>query len=126
VDLDHFDVKVDHTFSAKDNIYTRFSYQRTLTPPSPALPAPAYGSGTLSTETDIGDNDMLAWNHLFSPTFISSTKVAWNRLYTAIEPPHVFYNKELGLQGVDTSIPGMALFTVSGYSNLGLSNQLPN
>ncbi|MGH9663193.1 MAG: carboxypeptidase regulatory-like domain-containing protein, partial [Bryobacteraceae bacterium] len=29
VDLDHFDVKVDHTFSEKDSIYTRFSYQRT-------------------------------------------------------------------------------------------------
>ncbi|MGH9665119.1 MAG: TonB-dependent receptor domain-containing protein, partial [Bryobacteraceae bacterium] len=97
-----------------------------MTPATPALPAPAFGSGTLSAETDTGNNYMVAYNHVFSPTFIASTKVAWNRLYTAIEPPYVFYNQELGLQGVATTIPGMAQFTVSGYSNIGLSAQLPN
>ena len=126
VNLDHFDVKVDHTFSENDNVYTRFSYQRTVTPATPALPAPAFGSGTLSTETDIGNNYMLAYNHLFSPNFIVSTKVAWNRLYTDIEPPHEFYNQQLGLKGVATGIPGMAQFSISGYSNLGIGSTTPN
>jgi hypothetical protein len=48
--LDRFDVKVDHTFSEKDSVYTRFSYQKTVTPASPALPAPAYGGAGMRTD----------------------------------------------------------------------------
>jgi Outer membrane receptor proteins, mostly Fe transport len=125
-DLDHFDVKVDHTFSSKDSVYTRVSYQKTVLPLSTSLPAPAFGSGRLSTTTNTGNNYMLAYNHVFTPAFILSLKAAWNRLYTDIEPPRHFYNQELGLKGVATTIPGMAQFTVAGYTTLGIGSTTPN
>jgi hypothetical protein len=124
--LDHFDVKVDHTFSEKDSVYTRFSYQKTFIPPSNALPAPAFGSGTSSSTANTGNNYMLAYNHVFAPTFIASVKVAWVRFYTDIEPPQVLYNQQLGLKGVANDIPGMAQFAMSGYSNLGIGSTTPN
>jgi hypothetical protein len=125
-DLDHWDIKVDHTFSATDNVYVRFSNQVSSVPASANLPGPAFGGGTLSGETDTGNNYMLAYNHVFSPNLIVSTKVAWNRLFTDIEPPHEFYNQQLGLKGVATNIPGMAQFSTSGYANLGIGSTTPN
>ncbi|MCL5744017.1 MAG: carboxypeptidase-like regulatory domain-containing protein [Acidobacteria bacterium] len=127
-DRDHYDVKIDHMISAKDSIYGRYSYQQDLEPKSPSLPGPAWGSGQNTSDfTHTGHNIMMGWNHVFTPTLILSAKAAWNRLLTDREPPdNRFYNRELGLTGVNTSIPGMAQFTTAGYTNLGLGNNTPN
>ncbi len=127
-DRDHWDVKVDHTFSARDSAYTRLSYQRDLEPRSPALPGPAWGGGAEASDfTHTGNNFMVGYNHVFTPTFILSMKAAWNRLLTDREPPdNRVYNRELGLKGVNTTIPGMAQFSLSGYANLGIGATTPN
>ena len=124
--LDHYDIKIDHTFSSKDSIFTRFSNQKTFLPTSFALPPPAFGGGRLSSTTNSGNNYMLALNHVFTPSLILSAKIAWNRFYTDIEPPQEYYNQQLGLKGVATTIPGMASFTVAGYSSLGIGSTTPN
>ncbi|MEP7367668.1 MAG: TonB-dependent receptor [Acidobacteriota bacterium] len=127
-DRDHFDVKVDHTFSEKDSMYGRYSFQRDLEPKSPSLPPPAFGAGADTSDfTHTGHNMMLGYNHLFTPTFILSSKAAWNRLYTDREPPDdKAYNAVYGLKGVNTTIPGMAQFTMTGFTNLGLGATTPN
>jgi len=127
-DRDHWDIKIDHSLSSHDSLYARYSFQRDLEPRSPPLPPPAWGAGADTSDfTHTGNNVMLGYNRVFTPALVMSSKIAWNRLLTDREPPdqHV-YNRELGLQGVDTTTPGMAQFTVSGYSNLGLGPQTPN
>ncbi len=127
-DRDHFDVKIDHSLSSKDSIYGRYSYQRDLEPRSPDLPGPAWGSGADASDfTHLGNNVMVGYNRIFTPAFILSMKVAWNRMFTDREPPdNRLYNQELGLKGVNTTIPGMANFAMTGYSNIGIGATTPN
>jgi len=127
-DRDHWDAKIDHNFSSKDSIYGRFSYQRDLEPKSPSLPGPAWGGGQDASDfTHTGNNVMVAYNRVFTPTLILSTKAAWNKLLTDREPPdNRVYNRELGLKGVNTSIAGMAQFSMTGYTNLGIGSTTPN
>ncbi len=127
-DRDHYDIKIDHTISSMDSIYGRYSYQQDLEPKSPALPGPAWGAGQDASDfTHTGRNMMIGWNHIFTPSLILSAKASWNRLLTDREPPDDrVYNRELGLKGVNTTIPGMAQMTMTGYTNLGIGSTTPN
>ena len=127
-DRDRWDLKIDHTFSPSDNLSGRFSFQRDKEPRSPALPPPAYGTGQDATDFQHdGRNFVVAYNRIFSPTFIMATKAGWNRIYTDREPPMTNnVNKELGLRGVDTFIAGMGAFNVSGFTNVGIGANTPN
>jgi hypothetical protein len=127
-DRDHWDIKIDHTITARDSLYGRVSYQRDFEPRSPSLPGPAWGAGQDTSDfTHTGKNFMMGYTRVFTPALIMSGKIAWNRLLTDREPPdNRVYNRELGLQGVNTTIPGMAQFSVSGYTALGLGPQTPN
>jgi len=126
--VNKFDVRADHVFSSRDNISYRFSFQRNFQPPSPSLPSPAWGyslNGAQITKND-GRNMGLSWNHIFSPRLISATRLAWNYLATANRPPvETNYNRELGLNGVDQTLAGGALFGISGYTNLGIGGYVP-
>jgi hypothetical protein len=126
--IDKFDVRGDHLFSAKDNVYYRFSYQHDVRPPSPSLPAPAFGSGTqyASETTNEGRNMALVWNHVFSSKMVASTRLAWNRTYTLQLPAaKKNLNAEIGLRGVEQSQPGAASFAIAGYTALGIGGFLP-
>ncbi len=127
-DVDKFDVRVDHLFGQSDNVYYRFSYQRELEPFSPALPPPAYGGGDNARSFhNTGINTALVWNHVFTPTLISSSRVAWNRLFSQITAPiDENVNAELGLKGVNQTIGGGPQFSISGYTNLGIGSFVPN
>ena len=126
-DRDRWDLKIDHTFSSKDNIYGRFSYQRDKEPGAPPLPAPAYGGGGANFFQSDGRNVMVGHNHIFSPTFITSTKAGWNQIFTGSLPPmNNNVNQELGLRGVNTFLSGMALFGLSGFASVGIGGTTPN
>ena len=129
LDRDRWDIKIDHSFGAKDNFYSRYSYQRDYEPFSPTLPPPAFGAGAADSgnQTTTGHNWMAAYNHVFSPSFLLSSKVAWNRIFTTIVPEvDRNINAELGLKGVNTTVPGMAAFQPAGYTNVGIGTHLPN
>jgi len=129
LDRDRWDVKIDHNFSERDSFYSRYSYQKDYEPFSPTLPPPAFGAGAADSgnQTTTGHAWMAAWNHIFSPSFLVSSKVAWNRIFTTIIPEvDRSINAELGLKGVNTTIPGMAAFQPSGYTNVGIGTHLPN
>ena len=69
----------------------------------------------------------LVWNHIFTPNVITSTRAAWNKLYTDREPPIDYNaNAELGLSGVDQALAGAPIFNISGVTNLGLGPNVPN
>jgi len=129
LDRDRWDVKIDHNFGPRDTFYSRYSYQKDYEPFSPTLPPPAFGAGAADAgnQTTTGHAWMAAYNHVFSPTFIVSSKIAWNRIFTTIVPVvDRSLNAELGLRGVNTTVPGMAAFQPSGYTNVGIGTHLPN
>jgi hypothetical protein len=117
-----FTVRMDHTFSAKDNLFGTYSYD----------------NSTLD-QTDEFDNKVinartrrqivtLQENHIFRPTLINSIRVGYNRSFgasplsaTAVNP--LAADTSLGFVPGDTAgtldIPG-----VTGFSG-GLSTQAP-
>ena len=123
------DVRVDHVFSAKDNIFYRYSHDTRFIPASPNLPPPAIGGAgsTGGSFTHAGQNTGLAWNHVFTPTILTSTRLGWNNTDTQLAPL-VDYNAnaQLGIEGVDQSQPGAPLFNISGVTNLGIGSNVPN
>jgi hypothetical protein len=126
---DRWDIKIDHNFGSRDTFYSRYSYQKDFEPFSPSLPPPAYGAGAADAgnQTTTGHSWMAAYNHIFSPSFLVSSKVSWNRIFTTIVPViDRSINAELGLRGVNTAIPGMAAFQPSGFNNVGIGTHLPN
>lgn len=129
LDRDRWDARIDHHFGPNDILYGRYSYQRDFEPFSPTLPPPAFGAGTADAgnQTTTGHGWMANYNHVFTPMFVVSAKVAWNRIFTTIVPVvDRSLNAEIGLRGVNTSIPGMAAFNPAGYTSVGLGTHLPN
>ena len=128
-DVTRFDVRLDHTFRETDNIFARVShYGRTL-PAVLNLPAPAFGAngfdGTIS-----GWNTALGWNHIFSPSLITSTRVSWGySRFTRANPANAGkdnLNAKYGIKGGDVTTPGdFSDFTITGYRQLGIGQNNP-
>ncbi len=123
------DVRVDHNFSGTDNMFVRYSRDTRHIPASPNLPVPAIGGAgnTGGSFTHGGQNMGMAWNHIFTPTTLTSTRIGWNNTDTKLAPL-VDYNAnaQLGIVGVDQSQPGAPLFNISGVTNLGIGSNVPN
>jgi Carboxypeptidase regulatory-like domain/TonB dependent receptor len=121
-----FDIRIDHNLASRDTIYYRHSYYRTSHPSSPSMPPPLYGGFGAQKNQHDGWNAGLVWNHTFSPTLITSTRGAYNKVFSRIEPPvDKNLNAELGINGVNQDAPGFATFGISGYSEIGLGPWLP-
>lgn len=126
---DRGDVRVDHVFSGKDNMFYRYSHDTRFIPASPSLPPPAIGGAgsTGGSFTHGGQNMGLAWNHIFTPTTLTSTRLGWNNTDTQLAPLIDYNaNAQLGIEGVDREQPGAPLFNISGVTNLGIGSNVPN
>lgn len=125
-DIDRWDIRVDHNFSSSDTVFFRISRQKVTFPAALPLPPPAFGGGGVFDALTRHWNTGLSWNHVFSPTFLTSTRVGWNRARFARSNPAEAGQENLsakfGIKGVDHNIPGgFATFSLSGFRNLGLS-----
>ena len=128
-DVGRWDAKVDHVIDEKSNLSARFSNQHREIPSAPVLPAPAWGAGTsVSDYVHDGQNAMLSYNRIFSPSFIWELKLGWNRFDTARVAPidENLNDTLLDLPGVERSTPGMAQFSMTGFQPLGMGNFHPN
>ena len=76
-DWTKWDVRIDANLSTRNNVFWRFSKQKTYTPATLNLPAPAYGGAALDSNTD-GINTGATWNHIFSSNLVLSLRGAWN------------------------------------------------
>ncbi len=124
-DIDRWDLRIDHNFSAGDLVYFRYSSQKSFRPASSPLPAPAFGGD--SNFDNNGRNTALVWSHVFSPTIVTTTRLGWNQLFTDQQPPlDVNANAQLDLRGVDRTTPGAPRFNINGVTALGIGANLPN
>jgi hypothetical protein len=128
-----WDFRVDQIVSDKENVYFRYSSQTFLegvvTPLPPNAQGNYYAAGTTATgevgaqETD-SQSFVLADNHVWSPTLVSSIRAGWNRLLWN----NFFPNQNLtnvGIPGVSANYPGFSDISVTGYQDLGVTN-VPN
>lgn len=129
-----FDVKIDENASDKDHISGRLSYMNPVTNQSPAYGPVAggpIGGGFQGTGTDATYSAGINWNHIFSPSLISQTRIGLNRYRN--EAKNSDYGTDsstkFGIPGVNVSAftSGMTGLTGSGFSDplIGYSASLP-
>jgi len=122
-DLDRWDIRADHHFTSKANIFWRLSRSERDFPAALALPAPAFGGGFDGTVD--GWNMGAGLNLVLTPTLIASVRGGWNfSEFTRLNPASAGeqnLNEQFGVPAVDRSQPGgMASFDISGFRRLGL------
>ncbi len=124
---DQFDVRMDHRFSERDQVFGRYSYFRDFTEPVTALPD---GSGVVTNGAALGAQNTQAQSiagnyvHLFSPIFTNEFRAGYtrrrvNRAALLLSAPP---SESLGIPGIPTDAAfanELPTFTLSGYQQLG-------
>ena len=128
-DVNQYNARIDHTFSANDSIFVRasvFDANGFLPFGSSALNEalfPAFGYD-LRTHTD---NLSATWSHSFNPSWLNELRFGWMWVGGGESSPNAGNNfaGQTGLQGVssnplDTGYPDV---TITGFSSLGETTQ---
>lgn len=120
-DVRLFNARIDFNWTQSDTIFYRMSRMHRDRPAVLALPPPIGGG---RDEVDTGWNFGVAWDHTFSPSFLTSFRGGWNRLVTnnqnAAAAGAENRNQVFGIQGVDQTVPGgFAQFNPSGFRSFG-------
>src|ERR1700742_2191578 len=130
--VDQFDVRVDHSFSQKDNIFGRLSFQDVPT----FIPGPFGGiadGGAFSTGDQLAKswNSVLSETHAFSSTLINEVRAGYNRIASSRLQPNADTTgipAQFGIAGVQqgNSNGGLGTFFISGLNQLGSNQFLPS
>ncbi len=133
------DVRIDHHFSANDNLFARYSYNRTQAFTPSQFPS-VNGIGVGGTLQGVGDNDIYAHNgqlsytHIFTPSLLMEAKAGYTLFNVSATP--INNGKNLN-NGGPYNIPnanqcilpvcsGLATVYVIGYGVLGDSLVAPS
>ncbi|HEY1214304.1 MAG TPA: TonB-dependent receptor, partial [Bryobacteraceae bacterium] len=135
-DINTFDVKLDQYQGDKDHISGRLSYTNPLTYQAPAFGAVLggpIGGGFQGSSTDATYSAGINWNHIFSPTLITETRIGLNRYRN--EALNADYgtksSTQFGIPGVnvDAFTSGITGFTDTGFNGgnplIGYSASVP-
>jgi hypothetical protein len=130
--VDQTDVRVDHAFSNKDNIFGRFSY---VDNPE-FIPGPFGGiadGGSFSTGNQLATtySAALGETHLFSPTLVNEVRLGYNRLSVSRLQPNANtpgIPAQYGIPGVPAgnSNGGLGAMSPTGLGTLGSNGYLPS
>ncbi len=130
--VDQFDVRVDHSFSQKDNIFGRLSFQEVPT----FLPGPFGGiadGGSFASGDQLAKswNSVISETHAFSPTLINEVRAGYNRIASSRLQPNANtpgIPEQFGIGGVPQadSNGGLGTFFISGLNQLGSNQFLPS
>ena len=133
-DNKNFDGKVDENAGDKDHISVRLSYMNPYTNQVPAFGPVAggpIGGGFQGTGTDATYSAGINWNHIFSPTFITQTRLGLNRYRNEAQNSDYGKNSstDFGIPGVNVSpfTSGMTTLNGTGFGDhlIGYSASLP-
>jgi hypothetical protein len=130
--VDQFDVRVDHSFSQKDNIFGRLSFQEVPT----FIPGPFGGiadGGSFASGDQLAKswNSVLSETHAFSSTLINEVRAGYNRIASSRLQPNADTTgipEQFGITGVPqvASNGGLGSFFISGLNQLGSNQFLPS
>ena len=124
---DQFDLRIDHRFRERDQVFARYSYFKDFTQPVTPLPD---GSGTIGGTSALGPQDALAQSlvgnyvHLFSPALMNEFRFGYTRrkvVRAALllsDPP----SESLGIPGIPSNGAfenELPTFSISGFQQLG-------
>ncbi len=73
---DQYVGRVDYNLSSGDTMSTRYMYDELTTPNE----APLFGNDE-NINTARGQNLVIRWTHMFSPTFVSNISAGWSRFF---------------------------------------------
>ena len=127
-DQDQFDVRLDHRFSANDQIFGRFSYAKDITDPVTPLPD---GSGNITAGV-IGPTDTRAQSfagnyvHVFRPTLLNELRFGYTRRKVARQATQLDSSpsQSLNIPGIPTNGAfenTLPTFAIAGLQQLGPS-----
>jgi hypothetical protein len=126
---DQFDVRLDHRFSTRDQIFGRYSYAKDFTQPVTPLPD---GSGAVAGGAALGPQDTLAqaiatnYVRVFSPTLINEVHAGYTRRHVGrkdllLSSPA---SDAIGVPGIPTNGAfnnELPTFLIAGFQQLGPS-----
>lgn len=127
-----FDIRVDHTFSEKDSIFSRVTYVDNPSYIPGPFPGIADGGAFYQgDQTATSINAALSETHSFSPTLVNEARLGFNRIATTrIQPfgntPNI--PAQYGIQGVP-QVPdngGLGSIFIQGLTTLGSNQFLPS
>ncbi|MGH9433691.1 MAG: carboxypeptidase regulatory-like domain-containing protein, partial [Terriglobia bacterium] len=96
--IDQFDVRVDHNFSDKDQIFGAVSYSNEPTfKPGPFTGITDGGAFNQGLQTAATTTDVLSETHSFSPTLINEARLGYTRIGTSRVQPNDTNLKNIGL-----------------------------
>ena len=129
--IDQGDARVDHTLSARQQVFARFSLSQINRYVQPPLPGLADG-GSYGTGNYIFDTRGAAVGYTFtiSPTMVNEYRMGFNRAHYVDNKPSYGQNyppDNLAVPGVpnNSTINGLTLFGPSGYKRLGEPGYTP-
>ncbi len=131
-DPNQFDVRVDHSFSEKDNIFGRFSYvDNPSFIPGPLGGIADGGSFSAGNQTSKSLNAVVSETHVFSTSLVNEVRAGYSRLSATRLQPNadtMGIPAQYGIQGVP-QIPtngGLGSLFISGLNTLGSNGFLPS
>jgi Carboxypeptidase regulatory-like domain len=110
------DIRVDHTFSSKDTIFGRFSYDQAtnFVPGGSPGYAETNAFGSNQFIDNHGRNAAISEQHIFSPNMINEASFGFNRIFN-----HILSFRPGSCQGAIEGIPGSDLGagcdSITGY-----------
>jgi hypothetical protein len=121
-----FDARVDHTLTASDNLFARFSYDQAFSFAPGGAPAPylAEGNPFGSNETLINHarNAAIGETHVFSPNTLNQATVGYDRIFDYIASQDNFTcdAAKLGIPGADIDCSAGGTPTAGGLYSQGM------
>lgn len=126
-----YDVRIDHNFSDKDQIFGRFSWADN--PDFVPGPFTGYADGSSFSQDTFHNNTVsaaLSETHSFSPTLINEARFGYSRLATSQFQPFALQKgipDQFGIQGIPQlfSNGGLPKIDISGLNSLGPAAFVP-
>src|SRR5579863_949411 len=111
-----FDVRLDHSFSTKDSVFARFSYDQAVSFVPGGSPGFSEQNPFASTQniTNHGRNATISETHIFNSNNINQATFGFNRIFNHIESfgSGTCMAAKIGIQGADL---GSACDSITGY-----------
>jgi hypothetical protein len=129
-DANNFDVRIDHSFGERDQMFLRASYiHNPINNPSP-FPGVADGSSGFSVGRTLAVSGVISETHSFSPSMVLESRLGFTRLATLFGAPNIGtmgIPEAFGIQGIpqESDNGGLPTYLITGLSQLGSPTFIP-